>query len=340
MDTPILVSIIIPVYNIEKFLPTCLDSIIAQTYSNIEIILVDDGSKDGSGTICDEYAEKDSRIKVLHKNNEGVANARLSGFEQSTGEYVTFVDGDDYISTDYIEKLTEPIIKYQVDLVSCNHNSQYGDKISPSHYTAEGLFDKSKLISFIASDYLYCDSLAHSGIPVFLCTKLIKRHLVAKGLEAGKGLWWGEDQIAFFQIIMEANSIFILKDCLYYYVRHEGQATSIYKSSLWTNQLNTYLRYKYVDKNNLLNLQLIKHVWKYSFLINFYQKMPSKIHSCSDFSKELKEIEKHEGWRVFFKGKTTGLGWKENVKFWLLKFRMYRTFYRTFLKKVYEPSVV
>lgn len=340
MSTSISVSIIIPVYNIEKFLPACLNSIIAQTYSNIEIILVNDGSKDGSGAICDEYAKNDSRIKVLHKDNEGVANARLDGFSLSTGEYITFVDGDDYISTDYIEKLIEPVNKYQVDLVSCNHNSQYGDEISPSHYIAEGLFDKSKLTSFIASDYLYCDELAHSGIPVFLCTKLIKRDLVAKGLEAGKGLWWGEDQIAFFQIITEANSLFVLNECLYYYVRHEGQATSIYKSSLWLNQLNTYLRYKEVDKNDLLKLQLIKHVWKYSFVVNLYQKMPTKIHSCAEFSEELKKIEKYDGWGDFFRGKTTGMGKKEDFKYWLLKHKMYRTLYRLFFKKIYESPVI
>ena len=340
MSTSKLVSIIVPVYNIEKYLPACLNSLITQTYPNIEIVLINDGSKDSSGAICDEYVKKDIRIKVLHKNNEGVANARLSGFQISTGEYLTFVDGDDYVSSNYIEKMMEPVNEYQVDLVSCNHNTQYGDIISPSHYYAEGLFDKSKLVSFIASDYLYCDRLAHSGIPVFLCTKLIKRDLVAQGLEAGKGLWWGEDQIAFFQIIMNANSLFVLNECLYYYVRHEGQATSIYNSSLWINQLNTYLRYKEVDKDNLLKLQLIKHVWKYSFVVNLYQKMPTKIHSCSEFSEELKKIEKHDGWLDFFKGKTTGMGKKENFKYWLLKHKLYRTLYRIFFKKIYESPAI
>ena len=330
------VSIIIPVYNIEKYLPTCLDSILSQTFINFEAILVDDGSTDNSGVICDNYAKKDQRFKVLHKSNEGVAKARVSGFEISTGDYVTFVDGDDYITTECIEKLVEPINNYQVDLVCCNYYIQYEDRIIPSKYTAKGVFETTNLKSFISNDYLYNDKLGHSGIPIFIWAKLIKREFVAGGLLAGKGLWWGEDQIASFQIIMDVNSMYVLNECLYYYIKHEGQATSVYKTSLWINQLYVYKRYKAIDKNGLLKIQLIKHVWKYSFLINLYKKMPMEIHSYDAFSKELKQIEKHDGWQDFFSGKTTGLGWRNDIKFWLIKLKLYRLFYFLFLKKYYE----
>ena len=91
-----LVSVIVAVYNIEEYLPRCVDSILAQTYRNLEIILVDDGSKDQSGSICDSYAEKDRRIKVIHKKNGGLSDARNAGMDAATGEYIGFVDGDDW----------------------------------------------------------------------------------------------------------------------------------------------------------------------------------------------------------------------------------------------------
>lgn len=334
----ILISVIVPVFNVEKFLSKCIDSIIHQTYKKLEIILVDDGSKDNSGQICDEYASKDERIKVIHKDNEGVAQARITGFENCSGSYISFVDGDDYISASYIEKLIGPVCEYKVDFVCCWYNIQKGEKITPVHYPTKGLFDRTRIFTFISSQYLYDDNLGHSGIPIFLWTKLIKREYVKKGLLAGKGVWWGEDQIAAFHIIMSVKSMFIVDECLYYYVRRDNQATSIYKTSLWLNQLSTYLRYKAIDKDNLLKSQLVKHVWKYSFLVNLYKKMPMEIHSCSAFFSEMERIEKMEGWREYFSSKKTGLGRRNDIIFWLLKLRMYYILYFVFLKRVYKPS--
>ena len=116
----ILVSVILPVYNVEKYLIKCLDSVIRQTYQKLEIILVDDGSTDSSGKICDEYANKDGRIKVFHKKNGGLSDARNYGIERSTGEYLAFIDSDDYVDDDYIEflmNLTESG-KYKISLCS------------------------------------------------------------------------------------------------------------------------------------------------------------------------------------------------------------------------------
>ena len=99
------ISVIIPVYKAEEYLERCVDSVLAQTYSNLEIILVDDGSPDNSGQICDRYAEKDSRVKVIHKKNGGVSSARNAGLDVATGEFVAFVDSDDFIAPDMYEKL-------------------------------------------------------------------------------------------------------------------------------------------------------------------------------------------------------------------------------------------
>ena len=100
-----LISVVLPIYNVEKYLNRCIKSIITQTYKNLEVILVDDGSPDHCPRICDEWAKKDARIKVIHKKNEGLGMARNTGIENATGEYICFVDSDDYIAPDTIEKV-------------------------------------------------------------------------------------------------------------------------------------------------------------------------------------------------------------------------------------------
>ena len=110
-----LISIIIPIYNVEKYLPVCLDSILAQTYKNLEIILVDDGSPDGSGTICDEYASRDSRFVVVHQKNGGVSVARNTGLDHATGDYIGIVDPDDWIEPNMYEVMMNNIIKEDFD---------------------------------------------------------------------------------------------------------------------------------------------------------------------------------------------------------------------------------
>lgn len=115
-----LISVILPVYNVEKYLKQCVESIQAQTYSNLEIILVDDGSTDNSGKICDELANKDARIRVIHKVNGGTAVARNAGVDAANGEYVGFVDSDDYIYPDMYRRLYESIKKYDTRLAICN----------------------------------------------------------------------------------------------------------------------------------------------------------------------------------------------------------------------------
>lgn len=111
-----LVSIIVPIYNVEKYLKKCVDSILKQTYMNIEVILVDDGSPDNSGCMCDDYKKNDERVKVIHKRNGGLSSARNEGLKIATGKYIAFIDSDDYISHDYIEYLYNNIIKYDADI--------------------------------------------------------------------------------------------------------------------------------------------------------------------------------------------------------------------------------
>ena len=124
-----LFSIIVPVYNVEKYINKCIDSVLAQTFTDFELILVDDGSPDGCSAVCDDYAEKDSRIKVIHKQNEGLINARKSGLAIADGKYIGFVDGDDWIESDTYENFAEMIKKYEPDIVLSDFYYDYGNKL-------------------------------------------------------------------------------------------------------------------------------------------------------------------------------------------------------------------
>ena len=119
-----LISIIVPVYKAEKYLRRCVDSILAQTYQNIEVLLIDDGSPDNSGEICDEYAEKDSRVRVFHKPNGGVSSARNLGLKEAKGDYIGFVDADDYIDKTMYEVLLCNLIKENSDISICSYNQE------------------------------------------------------------------------------------------------------------------------------------------------------------------------------------------------------------------------
>lgn len=134
MSSP-LVSIIVPIYKVEPYLRRCLDSIVNQTYTNLEIILVDDGSPDGCPQICDEYAAKDNRIVVIHKENGGLSDARNAGLDICKGEYISFVDSDDWVDEKYIEALFYIINKENADISICSYNSFIdGDNLTPQHF--------------------------------------------------------------------------------------------------------------------------------------------------------------------------------------------------------------
>lgn len=123
-----LISVVIPIYNVENFLEDCLDSVISQSYSELEIILVNDGSLDQSGNICDKYSAKDSRIKVYHKLNGGLSDARNFGVKKSKGDYITFVDSDDFLASNYIEELYFSLIQTGADVSVCDYSKWHNDK--------------------------------------------------------------------------------------------------------------------------------------------------------------------------------------------------------------------
>lgn len=327
MNSPV-VSIIIPVYNVGKYLRPCLDSIIAQTYTDFEAILVDDGSTDKSGNICDEYADKDNRFVVVHKQNEGVAKARITAFEHSKGELITFIDADDYVSPDYLEKLSRPFMEEDTDMVSCNFYDvdSISQKVTAEKLTLQGIFVNEKLLDFIANHYFYNKSCHGFGMTNFLCTKMVKRRFVADGLKDGIGMWFGEDQIAMFSMLYKSNKLCIIPDRLYYYVHYKEQATNRYDISLWTSLIKMFEAYQRLDVNKIASQGLRLRTWLY-ISRTIFNKMASEGVNRKTFVTHMSYVRNNPYMNQFFKPLHISFNYKEKIKYWLLKLRLYNVFY-------------
>jgi glycosyltransferase involved in cell wall biosynthesis len=326
------ISIIVPVYNTEKYLRPCLDSIKAQTFSDFEAVLVDDGSTDQSGAICDEYAEHDPRFIVIHKQNEGVAKARITAFEQSKGDLITFIDSDDYVSPEYLERLSRPITDNDADMVSCNYyDVDAGDKsVKETKNTLQGFFSDEKLEEFIANHYFYDSSCRGFGMTNFLCTKMVKRGYVKMGLHDGVGMWFGEDQIAMFSMLYKIRCLYIIPERLYYYVHYKAQATQRYDDSLWESLIRMFDSYKRLDTKNIAHAGLHTRTWLYIRKTIQQKMIPTKI-SMNDFVSHVAKFLHYPYMIEFFKARTTGFGWRDDVKYRLLKLGCLRIFYFLFI---------
>lgn len=327
-----LVSVIVPVYNVENYLRDCLNSIIHQTYQNLDIILVDDGSTDNSGRICEEYAHKDRRVVVIHKLNEGVAQARIDGFNRSSGELVTFIDADDFVDLKYVEKLVEPFEQYDIDLSICSNCNYAKGKISYVKRSVHGLLDREQIDEIISSRYLFDRDLGHAGMTIFLWSKMIKREYVLDALLYAKGLWTGEDQVASFHILTHIKALYVIQEPLYFYVRRDGQATKIYNLSLWTNTFECWKRYRELDRQNLLHTQLPDRMW-WTFRRIFRRMSNCKI-TFQHFKKDVNYLETQPIWREVLDNYELPQEKIDKLAFFLLKNKFYYIFYKILLKRL------
>ena len=213
-----LITIIVPIYNVEKYLRECIESICRQTYRNIEIILINDGSNDNSAKICDEYKEKDSRIKVIHKENGGVSSARNKGLEIAKGAYITFVDGDDYIDEKYCEKLLKNLKENNVECILCGFNRIYEKTAEVVTKGENLLLDKNKFLNSI---------LTVQGGAGIAAAKLWKRKAVIN-VRFNEKIKIGEDSLFGIQAAKNVNNVYILNEALYNYRFNKNSAVRKY----------------------------------------------------------------------------------------------------------------
>lgn len=246
------ISIIVPVYNSEKHLCRCIDSILAQTYTNFELLLVNDGSKDNSGIICQEYAAKDFRIKVFHKVNGGVSSARNVGLDNAKGEWITFVDSDDWLDKEFLESIFIDNIK-SVDLViSYAKNINKNGKISSNKYQSRYINSNNIDTLFLENDFAWQTSP---------WAKLYKNEL-CKNIRFIENMHIGEDLIFLYTYTMKCNTIFILGENYYNYdISNENTLTrriGFLEDELYAKNNIYDLLDKFISQKNIVNYNVIK----------------------------------------------------------------------------------
>ena len=243
MGEQIEVSIIVPVYNTEKYLAKCLDSITAQSLRNIEILCVNDGSLDGSSLIVKDYIAKDSRIRLIEKDNGGLVSARKCGIAHATGKYVGFVDSDDWIEPDMFEKLYEIASWHDIDMVSSGYIME-GQYISREYDTiSEGLYvnDERK---FFLENCIFHLKARDLGIRGSLCCKLFRRELMQKALEKiPNSVSYSEDKLSVITFALMAKRFYIIRDAWYHYIIRGNSMTQGADTSYLTkiNEVYKYL---------------------------------------------------------------------------------------------------
>lgn len=248
-------SVIVSIFNIEKYLKRCLDSIINQTYKNLEIILIDDGSTDSSSLICDEYSKMDCRIKVIHKKNEGLGFARNTGLSIASGDYISFVDGDDFIDKKLFSICDKILINKRYDIIDFdfvevdNNDIILHENVRKNNYAVCGNEIKSKLLSNMIYNYKNKLCLYDCSWNKIFKTNFLKQ-INFKFVSERKYI--SEDYYSNLVIYNSVESVYVIKDRLYYYCHND-------------NSLTRKINFDRFDKNKFLYQESIKLCDKYSF---------------------------------------------------------------------------
>lgn len=222
------VSVIVPVYNVSAYLEECIQSLINQTYSNLEIILVDDGSTDGSGEICDRYALSDTRIKVIHQENGGAGKAKNTALDVATGNYITFADSDDWLDLSFIERLLFAMRSTGADIVQCAFNKVRKSKTEYVETPPYGEFEVELYLNRFLKDWTGC----------LLWNKLFKKELM-EDLRFYEGRVI-DDEFFTYQAAMKAKKIVVISDALYYYRQRK---TGVTNQGRWKQRMRDRLAY-------------------------------------------------------------------------------------------------
>lgn len=240
--TPLL-SVIVPVYNTAPYLKQCLDSIMNQTYSALEIILVDDGSTDGAGEICKAYESSDQRVKVVQQKNQGVAIARKNGLEKATGLYAVFIDSDDYIDKDYFEKMINAVGNY--DLVTAGVIFERNDKHIVFDVLEQGVYVGEKQLEYVIDNMIIYKCGLERGLTYYIFNKLYRTDYAKRVIrQINEKVFYGEDSEFLYRYVLECSSVHITDICGYHYCNREQSTTHRKHDNYLTNINELYLSLK------------------------------------------------------------------------------------------------
>lgn len=256
-------SVIVPIYKVELYLEKCIQSILNQTFKDFELILVDDGSPDSCPKICDDYAKIDSRIKVIHKTNEGLVAARNSGIQVAKGEYICYVDGDDWISEKLLQTVYDKAInKYNPDMVVFNAVRQFKDKqVEIPKGPEEGIYCKEKLEKDIYPYMMYDNRQPFCTGLIFpvAWNKIFKREILINHYCREERIKMGEDNAFVFECLYYSKNVFFCEDVLYYYNQlNTNSMTNNYDPTRFENNklLTDYIDSKIGGENEIIDSQI------------------------------------------------------------------------------------
>lgn len=279
------VSIIVPVYKVEKYLSECLNSIISQTYKNIEIIVVDDGSPDLCPKICDNYAMKDNRVKVIHQDNQGLSGARNTGIQHATGDYIIFVDSDDKLKNDIVNELLKILINTKADVACCNFLFSYPQYDKINKIRIKGTLSNNEIINFYTGN----------RTPLFLnvvWNKLYKRNLFYPyGPLMFKENRLQEDNFFICDLLDNIQTITIIDTPLYYYRQRPGSIMSNLSYKFIHDTIDSYIYLyrkfsyssKFKDNINIFLINSIISIIMRCIKNNCYNKYESEISEYYSF---------------------------------------------------------
>lgn len=261
-------SVILPIYNVEKYLSECIESILVQTFTDFEVILVDDGSKDSSGRICDEYAEKDARIKVIHKENGGLSDARNFGTDAASGEYIVYIDSDDYVTdNDFLLDLSKKIEESGSDIILYKFSKFYDD----TKTLADCTFSLDFAEDIKDSDELLYELVKRDSYYGMAWIKAFRKELVEKnGIKFEKGLL-GEDMDWYFGLVLCASSYAVIDKSYIAYRQRSGSITSSHKLKNLTDFI--YILEKWSEKIKNADVSEVKRKALMGALAKYYSNL-------------------------------------------------------------------
>ncbi len=266
MEVRPLISVIVPIHNVKEFLKKCIESIIKQSYTNLEIILVDDGSTDGSEKICDEYAVKDSRIKVIHKSNGGLVSARKAGIQVATGDYAAYVDGDDWLEEEAYEKLLDLVGTNLPDIIGYGMVEEYADKtVVCKNKIKSGYYNAEKMKQDIYSCMLCSGEFYEFGVLPNIWAKLVKREILlyCQG-NVSEQVTIGEDAACSMAVFLKAKSCIVSEQTPYHYRKHMN---SMMSSSVTKREIESLFQSLQKTFCRAENTQLFSQLYKYMFFV-------------------------------------------------------------------------
>lgn len=313
-----LISMIIPVYNVEKYLDECMDSVLHQTYSNLEVILVDDGSKDRSPVMCDEYAKKDARVQVIHKENGGPMSACIAGVEKAKGEYLAFMDSDDWIDLTMLEELAKETTGNQKEMVCSNYIIEKpSSSIKIKQSMEPGVYDREAIEARLFPCLFGQEERRIHGSR---CMKLISKSLIADNLKfAELNVSMGEDLYLIFLAVLDAKCIVVVEEGYYYHYRFvENSLVHKYKPYMHEEvgrlyeQLQRVMETKVSDETQKkIFLEELKKefIFLYFFVLKNELRGPTQncIGRIQAYIKEEKQSKKLEDISVEVNGKANKL---------------------------------